>query len=66
MSSAEQEKIIRELRKEALKIGGADKLGFADKPKATKLDKKTVWEKARLAGETISDDTLSTPHPAGA
>ncbi|HTE22774.1 MAG TPA: hypothetical protein VK674_07120 [Candidatus Limnocylindria bacterium] len=64
MSTQEQEKIIKELRGKAIKITIADGVKVTDK--VTKIDKKTVWEKAKRAGETINDDTLPTPHTAGA
>ncbi len=60
MTKQEQEKIIQELRNKAIKIE------VADKAKVTKIDKKTLWEKAKRAGETISDDTLPAPHTARA
>lgn len=60
MSDKEQEKIIQELRSKAVKVK------VAETSPATKIDKQTVWKKAKKAGKTISDDSLSAPHPAGA
>jgi hypothetical protein len=67
MSTAEQEKIIQELRKKATKIEVTDKVHAADADKeGSKIDKDTVWEKAERAGKTISDDSLPTQHTTGA
>lgn len=61
MSTKEQEKIIQQLRDKAIKVE------FSEKPKGSyKLDKNAVWEKAKKAGKTISDDNLPAPNPSAA
>lgn len=60
MSTTEQERIIEALRSKAIKI----KLG--EVKSGGKIDEKLVWAKAQKVGKTISDDSLFTPHTAGA
>ncbi len=62
MSTKEQEKIIKKLRDATVQITFTEELAQVGD---LKFDKKAMWEKAKKAGKTISDDSLSPPHTSG-
>lgn len=53
------EEVIKELKSLVVEVNYAEN----NKARKTKLDKTSIWEKAKKVGEHLSDDTLPTPTP---
>lgn len=56
-TNTSSEEVIKELKSLVVEVKYAENT----KAKKSKLDKSSIWEKAKKVGEHLSDDTLPTP-----